>query len=119
MHAILSAQPHWETTLAPRLLLGLWHPKFLAPAKQLLPYCRRSYIGADTTMARRYFWDDVEVFSMLFASLATADGEACVSLPLSLFLPSPPLSFSSFAQTLTLTRTVASAPNAATPTKSS
>lgn len=81
MHTILSAQPDWETKLAPRIILGLWHPTFLPHAKTILPYCRRSYIGGDTSVARTYFWDNVDVFSMWFASLATADGEACVLLP--------------------------------------
>lgn len=76
MHAIVSAQPEWETKLAPRIILGLWHPTFLPHAMEHLPYCRRSYIGEDTTVARKYFWDNVDVFSMGFASLATADGEA-------------------------------------------
>ena len=80
MHTILSAQPDWETKLAPRIILGLWHPTFLSHAKEILPYCKRSYIGGDTTVARTYFWDNVDVFSMWFASLATADGEAYVLL---------------------------------------
>ncbi|KAI0700631.1 PLC-like phosphodiesterase [Cytidiella melzeri] len=76
MHTTLSLQPEWETKLAPRIILGLWHPTFLPHAKELLPYCRRSYIGGDTNVARTYFWDNVEVFSMWFASLASADGQA-------------------------------------------
>ncbi|KAF9809831.1 hypothetical protein IEO21_07231 [Rhodonia placenta] len=75
MHAIISAQPDWETTLAPRILLGLWHTAFIAHAKAHLPYCRRSYIGNSIEIARKYFWDHCEVFSLKFAVLTTADGE--------------------------------------------
>ncbi|KAJ7639393.1 PLC-like phosphodiesterase [Roridomyces roridus] len=75
MHKIISAHPEWETRLAPRILLGLWHPNFLGPAKQQLPYCRRSYIGESTALARQYFWDDCEVFSVAFAALTSKDGE--------------------------------------------
>lgn len=74
MHKIISAQPDWETKLAPRLLLGLWHPRFLSFAKANLPYCRRSYIGNSPYIARRYFWNNVDVFSMAFPALTTTDG---------------------------------------------
>ncbi|KAJ8586668.1 PLC-like phosphodiesterase [Rhizopogon salebrosus TDB-379] len=75
MHGIISSQPDWETKLAPRILLGLWHPRFVAFAKARLPYCRRSHIGQSISNARNYFWGGVEVFSMSFASLATSDGQ--------------------------------------------
>jgi phosphatidylglycerol phospholipase C len=75
MHGIISSQPDWETKLAPRILLGLWHPRFVAFAKARLPYCRRSHIGESISNARNYFWGGVEVFSMSFASLATSDGQ--------------------------------------------
>jgi len=74
MHDIISEQPEWETKLAPRILLGLWHPRFVASAKARLPYCRRSHIGVSISLARKYFWKDVDVFSMAFASLTGADG---------------------------------------------
>lgn len=75
MDAIITAQPSWETTLAPRILLGLWHPMFLTYAKDRLPYCRRSHIGQSTLIARKYFWNDCEAFSMDFGALTTADGQ--------------------------------------------
>ncbi|THH26634.1 hypothetical protein EUX98_g7548 [Antrodiella citrinella] len=75
MHQIISAQPDWETKLAPRILLGMWHPIFLPHAKELLPYCARSYIGFNLWNARRYFWDSVDTFSMSFGSMTTAAGE--------------------------------------------
>jgi phosphatidylglycerol phospholipase C len=78
MHKIISAQTNWERDLAPRLLLGVWHTKFLPAAKQLLPYCRRSFIGTSTSIAREYFWDDVQAFSIYFNVLSTADGKKCV-----------------------------------------
>jgi len=75
MHDVISSQPNWETTIAPRLVLGLWHPRFLAFAQTRLPYCRRSYIGVSPYIARKYFWDDVEAFSVAFHALTTADGQ--------------------------------------------
>ena len=81
MHKIVSSYPNWEHILAPRLLLGLWHPRFLPAAKEQLPYCRRSYLGTSTATARKYFWNDCEVFSIGFASLTSADGERYVALP--------------------------------------
>ncbi|KXN86118.1 Phosphatidylglycerol phospholipase C, partial [Leucoagaricus sp. SymC.cos] len=75
MNDIITAQPSWETTLAPRILLGLWHPRFLTYAKNRLPYCRRSYIGNSTMIARKYFWNDCHAFSIAFAALTTADGQ--------------------------------------------
>jgi len=75
MHEIITAQPDWESTLAPRIVLGLWHPRFIASAKAQLPYCRRSYIGRNTYVARKYFWNDCDAFSIGFGALTTADGE--------------------------------------------
>jgi len=75
MHKVISAQPNWETDLAPRILVGLWHTTFIPHAKTHLPYCRRSYIGESTEIARKYFWDSVDVFSVKFAVLATVEGE--------------------------------------------
>jgi len=75
MHAIISAQPDWETALAPRILLGLWHPAFIPHAKALVPYLRRSFIGISIELARKYFWDSCEVFSIAFPTLATMSGE--------------------------------------------
>ncbi|KAI0080853.1 PLC-like phosphodiesterase [Panus rudis PR-1116 ss-1] len=75
MHKIISSHPGWETLLAPRILLGLWHPAFLQPAKDILPYCRRSCISRDIDLARKFFWDDVDVFSIHMGYLLTGAGE--------------------------------------------
>jgi len=75
MHEIITAQPDWQSTLAPRIVLGLWHPRFIASAKARLPYCRRSYIGRNTYIARKYFWNDCDAFSIGFSALTSADGE--------------------------------------------
>ncbi|KAI0268169.1 PLC-like phosphodiesterase [Gloeopeniophorella convolvens] len=75
MHNIISSHPDWETKLAPRIILGLWHPRFVTAAKVHIPYCKRSHIGAGPDIARKYFWDDCDAFSMWFPGLATADGE--------------------------------------------
>ncbi|KAK0230250.1 PLC-like phosphodiesterase [Armillaria fumosa] len=75
MNEIISSQPDWEVNLAPRILLGLWHPRFLSHAKALLPYCRRSHIGESLYLSRKYFWDDCEVFSVRFGVLTSADGQ--------------------------------------------
>ncbi|KAF8743433.1 Glycerophosphoryl diester phosphodiesterase family, partial [Rhizoctonia solani] len=75
MHTIISAQEDWETTLAPRILLGLWHPKFIEPAQRLLPTLRRAHIGQNPHIARQYFWESCESFSIDFSSLSSAEGE--------------------------------------------
>lgn len=75
MHNIISSHDGWQTELAPRILLGIWHTKFLSHAEKILPYCRRSHIGMNPALAKKLFWDSCEVFSMSFASLATAAGE--------------------------------------------
>ncbi|KAF8076793.1 PLC-like phosphodiesterase [Lyophyllum atratum] len=75
MHKVIAAQPDWETALAPRILLGLWHPRFLVFAKTRLPYCRRSYIGDSPYIARKYFWADCDAFSMAFGALTSAEGQ--------------------------------------------
>lgn len=81
MHKHISSQPNWETDLAPRIILGLWHPRFLESAKAILPYCKRSYIGMSTELARKYFWRDCETFSVAFGALATGDGARSVACP--------------------------------------
>jgi len=75
MHGIISAQENWETTLAPRMVLGIWHPIFILPAKKWLPYLALSHIGVSLEVAREYFWESCEAFSMLFMSLASSEGE--------------------------------------------
>jgi len=75
MGEVITSQPDWETTLAPRILLGLWHPGFLSFAKARLPYCRRSYIGNSPYIARKYFWNDCDAFSMDFGALTSNDGQ--------------------------------------------
>jgi len=36
---------------------------------------RRAHIGVSTSMARKWFWSDCEIFSMSFSSLVGRDGE--------------------------------------------
>lgn len=79
MHEIIAGQPNWQTDLAPRILLGLWHPRFIQPAKTILPYCKRSFIGRSTWVGKQYFWDSCEVFSINFGSLISWEGQRCVS----------------------------------------
>ncbi|TFK28542.1 PLC-like phosphodiesterase [Coprinopsis marcescibilis] len=74
MNDTITAQPDWQTALAPRILLGLWHPKFIKVAKEVLPYCRRAHIGWSIDVARRYFWDDVDTFSIAMCVLASPEG---------------------------------------------
>lgn len=75
MHEAISAHAEWQTLLAPRILLGLWHPCFLVHAKEHLGYCKRSYIGVSTESARKYFWKECDTFSMSFGSLTTTEGQ--------------------------------------------
>jgi phosphatidylglycerol phospholipase C len=72
---VITAQPNWETELAPRIILGLWHPKFIVPAKKYLPSIQLSHIGMSTRVAREFFWESCDAFSLSFPSLLSAGGE--------------------------------------------
>ncbi|KAG9087893.1 hypothetical protein FRC06_002309, partial [Ceratobasidium sp. 370] len=75
MLKVIQGHEDWERTLAPRILLGLWHPKFIEPATRILPMLRRAHIGSDPSIAREYFWESCESFSIDFSSLSSAEGE--------------------------------------------
>ncbi|KAI0751086.1 PLC-like phosphodiesterase [Daedaleopsis nitida] len=75
LHEIISAQPNWQTDLAPRIVLGVWHPRFIPHAKAILPYCKLSYIGISIANAREYFWDSCDVFSLNFTIWASWEGQ--------------------------------------------
>ena len=75
MNKIITLYPEWETKLTPRIILGLWHPRFVKAAKTHVPYFKRSHIGCAPDIARKYFWNECDAFSMWFPGLVTADGE--------------------------------------------
>ncbi|GAA5977035.1 hypothetical protein JCM11641_001282 [Rhodosporidiobolus odoratus] len=73
--AIVREYEGFETLLGPRLVLGLWHPKYVEPATRLLPYIRLAHIGMSPALARKYFFKDCHSFSMWFPCLVGSDGE--------------------------------------------
>lgn len=79
MRKVIESYPNFETDLAPRLILGLWHPKFLESALINVPWMKRIHIGASPRAARKYFWKDCTGFSMYFACLVGADGQQFIA----------------------------------------
>ncbi|CDR99563.1 hypothetical protein [Sporisorium scitamineum] len=79
MRKVIQSYPNYETDLAPRLILGLWHPKFLESALINVPSMKRIHIGASPRAARKYFWNDCTGFSMYFACLVCADGQQFIA----------------------------------------
>ncbi|TIB75676.1 PLC-like phosphodiesterase [Wallemia mellicola] len=75
MHKHISQYPNYENELAPRLILGLWHPKFIQPAKDIIPYAYLAHIGMSLSLARSHFFDHVKILSMSFSSLMGNDGQ--------------------------------------------
>lgn len=75
MDKVVRKFPQYETELAPRLILGLWHPKFVAPAKKYVPTLRRAHIGTSPADAVKYFWRDCDVISLCFPALVTDEGQ--------------------------------------------
>lgn len=75
MDKIVRKFPGYETQLAPRLILGLWHPKFIEPAKKHVPTLSLAHIGSSPADALRYFWKDCSAFSLNFPALATDEGQ--------------------------------------------
>jgi len=79
MHECLTTFPNWETTLAPRLILGLWHPCFIEPALKHVPYLRRAHIGRSPFIAREFFWSHVDAFSLEFGALCSFEGQRFIA----------------------------------------
>lgn len=76
MHEIVTGYDGYETSLGPRLVLGLWHPRYLGPALDIVPYMRRVHIGVSPSFAREHFWEACDGFSLRFAALSSTDGAA-------------------------------------------
>lgn len=67
--------PGWATVLAPRLVLGLWHPRYIEPATRILPYLPRYAISMSIAQARAYFFHHCHGFSIMYEALASKDGD--------------------------------------------
>ncbi|KAK8843467.1 hypothetical protein IAR55_007124 [Kwoniella newhampshirensis] len=65
----------WESRLAPRLILGIWHPKFIAAATTILPYLPRYAISMSIPQCRKYFFDACHGFSIMYEVLASSEGQ--------------------------------------------
>lgn len=78
MRKVIESYPDYENDLSPRLILGLWHPKFLKSALVNVPSMTRIHIGASPSAARQYFWKDCSGFSMYFACLVGSDGQSFI-----------------------------------------
>jgi len=78
MKEIVASYPTYKTDLSPRLILGLWHTIFLRAALEHVPDLARCHIGCSPWVARNFFWHDCTSFSMWFATLVTADGQAFI-----------------------------------------
>lgn len=76
MARIVALHKNWETELAPRLILGLWHPLFLKSAYKHLPLLKRFHIGFSPSIVRKFFWDHCDGFSMSFPLLMGPEGQA-------------------------------------------
>ncbi|ORX40537.1 putative glycerophosphodiester phosphodiesterase [Kockovaella imperatae] len=75
MARVISQHENWEHDLAPRLILGLWHPQFLKAAFKYLPLLTRYHIGFSPNVVRKYFWDTCHGFSLNFACLMGQEGQ--------------------------------------------
>lgn len=75
MQKCIASYPDYATSLSPRLLLGLWHPAFIEPAKRYLPTLKKFHIGLSTHIARKYFWQDMDGFSIAFPMLTSTTGQ--------------------------------------------
>jgi glycerophosphoryl diester phosphodiesterase len=76
MARIVQQYDNWENLLAPRLILGLWHPLFLKAAYKHLPLLKRFHIGFSPSIVRKFFWDHCDGFSICFPLLMAPDGQA-------------------------------------------
>lgn len=66
---------HWETLLAPRIILGIWHPKFILAARRHLPFIPLYAICMSVATVRSFFFQHCVGFSIAFPALYSADGK--------------------------------------------
>ncbi|CAD6586775.1 MAG: hypothetical protein TREMPRED_004555 [Tremellales sp. Tagirdzhanova-0007] len=64
VHAALKEYEDWQTRLAHRIILGLWHPKFIVPALDILPFLPRYAISMSIPEIRKYFFNTCQGFSI-------------------------------------------------------
>lgn len=64
----------WRLTLV-RMLQGLWHAKYIEPAKRILPYCKLAHIGVSPSIATKFFWSACSAFSLNYATLIGKEGQ--------------------------------------------
>lgn len=74
MHEQIIKFSGWQTELAPRLILGLWHAKYIEPAQRILPYCKLAHIGVSPSIAKKFFWNACSAFSLNYATLIGKEG---------------------------------------------
>ncbi|ODN74798.1 hypothetical protein, variant 2 [Cryptococcus amylolentus CBS 6039] len=72
--SVLESYEGWQENLAPRIILGIWHPKFIVPATTILPYLPRYAISMDLLQARKYFFTSCHGFSIHYPMLASNEG---------------------------------------------
>ena len=75
VHAIISRQPDYLTTLAPRLVISVWHPAFLRAASIIMPYAQFAHLGCVPQLARELCWQSCSYFMMSYACLQTDEGQ--------------------------------------------
>lgn len=75
IRAEIEKYANWQNVLAPRLILGIWHPKFLQPALEILPYLPRFAISMSIPQVRQYFFNNCHGFSLMYEVLASKKGE--------------------------------------------
>ncbi|KAH9467007.1 hypothetical protein Pst134EB_002040 [Puccinia striiformis f. sp. tritici] len=79
-----------ETSLNGRIILGIWHPKFIQASVEILPDLKKVYIGTSPSTARKYFWESCSGFSMKFSCLVGFEGQKfrqdCIKYHKSLFV---------------------------------
>ncbi|OWT38862.1 glycerophosphodiesterase [Cryptococcus neoformans] len=72
--SVVESYEGWQKKLAPRIVLGIWHPKFIVPATTILPYLPRYAISMDISQCRKYFFNICHGFSIRYEALATSEG---------------------------------------------
>ncbi|WVO18255.1 hypothetical protein L204_105965 [Cryptococcus depauperatus] len=72
--SVVESYDGWQEKLASRIILGIWHPKFIVPAATILPYLPRYAISMDVVQCRKHFFTSCHGFSIMYPALASSEG---------------------------------------------